>query len=83
MTHSQMGWIVFLAALGMMCTLLAGDVAHLDKWSDALYPAFIGGVLTHFGAVIAAFVGGKLIPSTDPQRVSDAKRSELSEKVGV
>lgn len=62
------GWTLFLAGLGMMATLLAGDVAHLEKWSDALYPAFVAGILTHLGAVVAAFVGGKLLPSPQEKK---------------
>lgn len=65
-TTTTAGWILFAAALGMIFTLVAGDIAALMKWSDALYPAFIGGVIGHVGAVIAAFVGGKLLPG--PQK---------------
>jgi hypothetical protein len=52
-----------IAGLGLMCTLLAGDISQLEKWSDATYPAFVAGVIAHVGAVIGAFVGGKLIPT--------------------
>lgn len=79
-----MGYLILVAAIGMMCSLLAGDVARLDHWRDALDPAFVAGVMTHLGAVSAAFVGGKLIPTVDGSIVSDAKRAELSnDKVGV
>jgi hypothetical protein len=77
MTTTQTGWGLLIAGIGMMFTLLAGDVAHLEHWKDALDPAFMAGVMTHFGAIIAAFVGGKLLPGP-----SDA-RAELSAKVGV
>jgi hypothetical protein len=62
MSNKATGYMIFIAALGMMFTLLAGDVAHLEKWRDAIDPAFVAGMLTHLGAVIAAFVGGKLLP---------------------
>lgn len=78
MNPTQTGWLLFLAALGMMSSLLAGDVSHLEHWRDALDPAFVAGVMTHLGAVIAAFVGGKLIPTVDAQTVSNEKRAELS-----
>lgn len=61
MTTTHLGWMLFIAALAMMLSLLAGDVAALTHWSDALYPAFVGGVLGHLGAVLAAFAGGKLL----------------------
>lgn len=64
MNSTQVGWIVFVAALGMMCSLLAGDIANLEHWHDAVDPSFVAGFLTHIGAVIAAFVGGKLIPTS-------------------
>lgn len=70
MNQTQLGWIVFIAAIGMMLSLIAGDVAHLEKWGDALYPSFMAGLMTHLGAVIAAFVGGKLIPTTAPAPLS-------------
>lgn len=63
MTQTGKGYLIFLAAFGMMSTLLAGDFSHLEHWHDALDPAFFAGVCTHVGAVIAAFVGGKLIPT--------------------
>lgn len=63
MNYTRAGWTIGIAALGMMCTLLAGDISSLKLWSDALYPAFIAGVLTHVGTVIAAFLGGNLVPN--------------------
>lgn len=63
MTPTITGWTIFLAALGMMAGLLAVDVSKLSAWSDAVSPPFVGTVLAHFGVVIGAFVGGKLIPS--------------------
>ena len=63
MNQTATGWVVGAAALGLMFTLLAGDISQLKTWADATYPSFIAGVIAHLGAVIAAFVGGKLIPS--------------------
>lgn len=74
MTTTAVGWLAFVAGLGMMLSLLAGDVAHLEKWSDALYPSFIAGVMTHLGAVVAAFVGGKLLPGPVQQQVVDLQK---------
>lgn len=80
MNQTQTGWLLLVAALGMMLSLLAGDVAHLEHWRDALDPAFMAGVMTHLGAVIAAFVGGKILPTPDNQAVSNQTRADL-EKV--
>jgi hypothetical protein len=38
------------------------DIAQLMNWNEAMTPAFVGTCIGHFGAVITAFVGGKLIP---------------------
>lgn len=65
MTQTQLGWLIFLAAIGMMCTLIAADVSSLKQWADLGRPLFIGSFIGHLGAVIAAFVGGKLIPTKD------------------
>lgn len=59
MTQQQTGQAVFLVALGAMCTLLGGDLKSLHAWRDALDPAFVAGFLTHLGAVIGAFWGGR------------------------
>ncbi len=56
------GWIVFIAALGMMFSLVAIDISQLPAWMDAAKPVFVGTMMGHLAAVIAAFVGGKLIP---------------------
>lgn len=66
MTQTHTGWIVFVAMLGMMAGLIAVDVRELESWSDARTPAFVGGALAHFGLVLGAFVGGKLIPTKQP-----------------
>lgn len=67
------GWLLFIAALGMMCTLLAVDISNFDTWKDGITPAFIGSSLGHIGTVIAAFIGGKLIP-TNPAPNSDSEK---------
>lgn len=63
MTQVQTGWMLFIVALGMMCTLLSGDISNLAHWRDAADPAFVGGFVAHLGAVITAFVGGKMLPT--------------------
>lgn len=59
MTDKQQGQAVFIVALGAMATLLGGDVKALQHWGDALDPAFVAGFLTHLGAVIGAYYGGR------------------------
>lgn len=63
MTQTHMGWMIGLGALGMMFGLMGTEVAELQSWSEALTPGFIGNMLLHASVVIAAFVGGKLIPT--------------------
>lgn len=64
MNKTTGGWIVFIAALAMMCGLLSADVAKLTMWGDAVKPTFVAVVMAHFGTVVLAFVGGKLIPTS-------------------
>lgn len=63
MTEHTKGHMLFLAALGMMASLLAPEVSALPSWDAALSTAFGGKALAHFGAVVAAFVAGKIIPT--------------------
>lgn len=77
MTKTTGGWIVFIAALGMMAGMLAVDIASLKEWSQMNTPVFVGTTVGHIAATIGAFIGGKLIPeardegmltrSTDPK----------------
>lgn len=78
MNSKVSGWFISIAAMGMMCTLLAGDIGNLKSWGDTLYPAFFSGVLMHIGAVIAAFVGGNLVPNIFRDRSNDLSASTLN-----
>lgn len=77
MTPTTTGWVVFIAALGVMLGLSAADVARLETWDKATTPAFVGLFMMHISAVIGAFVGGKLIPTQrDPDlRTRDSDRN--------
>lgn len=57
------GWLVGLAAIGVMLTHSAAEVMKLSDWSGMFTPSFVGSQLLHLGTVIGAFVGGKLIPT--------------------
>jgi hypothetical protein len=46
----------------MLLGTLAVDITALMNWSEVFKPLFIGTMFGHIAAVIAAFVGGKLIP---------------------
>lgn len=59
------GWIIFIAALGTILGMLGAEIGQLTAWDGAMTPAFVGKSFVHVGAVIAAFTGGKLIPSQD------------------
>ena len=56
------GWLLLVAAVGMMLSLLSVDIITLKEWSMATTPTFVGTAIGHVAAVIAAFIGGKLIP---------------------
>lgn len=62
------GWMVFLAALGMLLGLMASEVSALQSWDAAMAPPFVGKMMAHLGITIAAFVGGKLIPTPGDRR---------------
>lgn len=77
------GWLIAIAAMGMMLGLLAGDVSSLNNWHEIFYPAFIGGVMTHIRAVIAAFVGGNLVPNMFRDRTQDISQSTMQQLKGT
>lgn len=85
MTNSQqtnLGWIIFVAALGMLFSMVSVDLVTVHGWSELFTPEFVGTTLGHIGAVIAAFVGGKLIPQDNDRtgmmtRASDPKPPTL------
>lgn len=77
------GWLIFIAALGMMLGLLAGDVSSLNHWNEIFYPSFIAGVMTHISAVIAAFVGGNLVPNMFRDRTNDISTSTMQQLRGT
>lgn len=62
MTQTTTGWMIFIAAMGMMAGLLSVDLVTLKTWHEVWTPEFIGGAMGHFAVVVTAFVGGKLIP---------------------
>lgn len=74
MTNKIAGWVLGLAALGMMFGLMSIDFVQMKDLNEIKTPAFIGNQLGHIANVIMAFVGGKLIP-TEPQtqRIEDKK----------
>jgi len=79
-TQTTTGWVVFIAALGMMFGMLAVDIVALKEWSQATTPTFIGSTVGHISAVIGAFMGGKLIPegrdTTTLSRSTDQKQGD-------
>lgn len=64
MTPGTTGWAIAIAALGMMAAAIGSEVSGLESWAEASTPAFMGKALVHLGAVIGAFVGGKMIPTS-------------------
>ena len=68
------GYVVFLAALGVMAALVGNEVSTFQHWNQVLTPAFIGKTLIHVGTVVGAFVGGKLIPTTPATWTGEERR---------
>ena len=68
MTQSTTGWILFMAALGMMAGLMGAEINNMADWALVVTPAFVGKGLIHFSTVVAAFVGGKLLPGPGDRR---------------
>jgi len=67
MTNSSQtttGWVIFIAAIGMMFGLLAVDIVKLKDFSEVTTPLFVGTMMGHMASVITAFIGGKLIPES-------------------
>jgi len=60
------GYLIFVAAFGMMCGSLSVDIAILMDWSEITKPTFVAGIMGHIAAIITAFIGGKLIPESRP-----------------
>lgn len=82
MNATTTGWAVLVAAVGMMFGLLAVDIASLPDWATATKPVFVGTTMGHIAAVIAAFIGGKIIPEareSTQQRKDDPKPNPPAE----
>jgi len=62
MNDKLKGNILFIAMLSMMATLTAEDIKRLMGWNEVFTPAFIGGIAGHFGAVVGAYLSGRLTP---------------------
>lgn len=65
MTNKQTGYIILIAAFGMLLVSSSKDIMELVTWSDASTPSFIGTMIGHLGAVITAYVGGRITPTKD------------------
>lgn len=63
MTQTHKGYLVFLGALGMLFTLLSVEVSELMTWGEVVTPKFVAALMAHVGTVVAAFLGGRLIPT--------------------
>jgi len=51
--------------MGIMLTLISDDISDLDSWNEVKTPGFVASMFAHMGAVIGAFVGGRLIPTNE------------------
>jgi len=77
MTPTTSGWMIFITALGMMCGLLAPEIAKLTTVGQMIQPPFISVAFAHFATVVLAFMAGKMIPTErDPERRTRAADTE-------
>jgi hypothetical protein len=76
------GWIIFVAAIGMMFGLMSVDILTLKDWNALATPTFVGTFFGHISAVIAAFVGGRLIPTERTSYLERAGDPPPSPKAG-
>lgn len=67
MSDTHKGYLIFLAAVGMLATLIGVEISDLGTWGDVVTPKFVGAFVGHVGAVVGAFVGGRLIPTRGEQ----------------
>lgn len=65
MTRTSSGWTLVIAALGMTAGLLGAEISGMESWETVAAPAFIGKSLAHLATVIAAYVGGQLVPTAE------------------
>lgn len=63
MTQQQTGWLLILAAAGMLAINVSDAFADLESWHGATTPQFFAVALKQTGMVIMAALGGKLLPS--------------------
>lgn len=57
------GWILFVAAVGLFCTMVTVDIGQLQEWESATQPKFVAKIIGYIGTVIGSFVAGKLMPT--------------------
>lgn len=62
MSPKTQGWMLLVAAIGMLFGLIALDISNLETWDTVTTPQFVGKLLGNLASVITAFVGGKIIP---------------------
>lgn len=64
MNASAIGWTLLGVAMASALGLLGTEIAALSSWSEATTPAFVGKSFVHLGTVMAAFWGGKQMPTS-------------------
>lgn len=80
MSNKQTGWVLFIAALGMMFGLVAADMRKLATWEEIKTISFVADFLGHLSVVIAAFVGGRLMPEYRRNKLTRATDSTFGDR---
>lgn len=70
--------MLFIAAMGMMFGLVAADMRKLASFEDIWTVGFVADFLGHLSVVIAAFIGGRLMPEPRKNKLTRATDSTFN-----
>lgn len=56
--------MIILACIGLMASAVGMNIAAMSGWGGFKTPLFVGSFISHVGAVITAFVSGRLFSIT-------------------
>lgn len=63
MDRKSGGFVVLIAAVGMLSGLLGNEISSLPTFAQVYTTAFIGKSLIHISTVIGAYIAGQMIPT--------------------
>lgn len=63
MTQKQTGYMILVICMGALFVSMGPEIQALSTMKDMWSPKFIGAAIFHIGAVIGAYVGGRITPT--------------------